>query len=68
MKKSHPHLMSQDALGINTWNIYLRVDQSPFNDVRVRRAISQAIDRQGIIDAVTIRGAPSPAVAPGLAE
>src|SRR5262249_5917231 len=40
----------------------------PFNDVRVRRAISQAIDRQGLIEAVWMRGQPSPDIAPGLAE
>jgi peptide/nickel transport system substrate-binding protein len=68
VKQSHPHLMTQDVLGINTWNIFMRADQSPFNDVRVRRAISQAIDRQELIDAVMVRGAPSPAVAPGLVE
>jgi peptide/nickel transport system substrate-binding protein len=68
LKKSHPHLMYQDVLYNSTWNIFMRVDQSPFNDVRVRRAISLAIDRQGLIDAVTLRGAPSPAVTPGLAE
>jgi peptide/nickel transport system substrate-binding protein len=68
VKKSHPHLMYQDVLANNAWNIFMRADQSPFNDVRVRRAISLAIDRQGLIDAVTVRGAPSPAVAPGLAE
>jgi peptide/nickel transport system substrate-binding protein len=46
----------------------MRTDQPPFNDVRVRRAISLAIDRQGIIDAVSMRGQPTPAVAPGLTE
>jgi peptide/nickel transport system substrate-binding protein len=34
----------------------------------VRRAISHAIDRQGMIEAVWIRGTPSSGVAPGLAE
>jgi ABC-type transport system substrate-binding protein len=36
--------------------------------VRVRRAISEAIDRQAIIDGVYLRGEPSPAVPRGLAE
>src|SRR5262249_14355766 len=66
--KAEPSLMYQDVLNINTANIGMRADQAPFNDVRVRRAISQAIDRQGLIEAVYLRGAPSLAVAPGLVE
>jgi ABC-type transport system substrate-binding protein len=34
------------------WHISMRMDKAPFNDVRVRRAISLAINRKGIIDAV----------------
>ncbi len=68
LKKSHPHLRYQDMLAINATTIWMRTDQPPFNDVRVRRAISQAIDRQAIIEAVYIRGEPSPAIGRGLAE
>src|SRR5438094_10615174 len=46
----------------------MRTDQPPFNDVRVRRAISHAIDRQGLIEAVWGRGEPTPAVGRGLVE
>src|SRR4029453_17719510 len=47
---------------------HLRAHQAPFNDVPVRRAISQAIDRQGIIEAVSMRGEPTPAIARGATE
>jgi peptide/nickel transport system substrate-binding protein len=68
LKQSHPHLVYQDIQATNAWTIWMRTDKPPFNDVRVRRAISQAVDRQGIIEAVLMRGALSPAVPPGLAE
>src|SRR6266567_7139120 len=68
LKKTHPHLMYQDFVSNVTNAIFMRTDQPPFNDVRVRRAISHAIDRQGLIEAVWIRGEPTPAVARGLVE
>ena len=68
LQKSHPQLMYRDFLSNVTTAIYMRTDQAPFHDVRVRRAISQAIDRQGIIEAVSIRGEPTPAIARGATE
>jgi peptide/nickel transport system substrate-binding protein len=68
LKKSHPHLRYQDMLAINATTIWMRTDQPPFNDVQVRRAISQAIDRQALIEAVYLRGEPSPAIGRGLAQ
>jgi peptide/nickel transport system substrate-binding protein len=68
LKKSHPHLHYQDMLAINSTTIWMRTDQPPFNDVRVRRAISQAVDRQALIEAVYLRGEPSPAIGRGLAQ
>jgi peptide/nickel transport system substrate-binding protein len=68
LKQSHPHLHYEDMQSITQTTIWMRTDQPPFTDVRVRRAISHAIDRQGIIDAVWMRGQPSPGVAPGLTE
>src|SRR5262249_29111991 len=59
LKKTHPQLAYQDFLGNMVYAISLRTDQPPFTDVRVRRAISRAIDRRALIDAVWMRGEPS---------
>jgi peptide/nickel transport system substrate-binding protein len=68
LRQSQPHLRYQDILVNAIQTIAMRTDTPPFNDVRVRRAICQAIDRQAIIDGVYLRGEPSPAVPRGLAE
>src|SRR2546425_3806925 len=68
LQHSHPHLRYQDMQSNTSTTIWMRTDQPPFHDVRVRRAISQAIDRQGLVEAVWMRGQPSPDIAPGLAE
>ena len=68
LKKSHPHLRYQDYLSQSGSVVTMRTDQPPFTDVRVRRAISHAIDRQALIEAVWGRGAPTAAVSRGLAE
>jgi peptide/nickel transport system substrate-binding protein len=68
LKKTHPHLIYRDFLGVVPGAVFMRVDMAPFSDVRVRRAISHAIDRQGLIEAVWGRGEPTAAVARGLTE
>ncbi len=68
LQQSHPHLVYQDFMSNVNGAIYMRTDLPPFNDVRVRRAISHALDRQGLIEAVALRGRPTAAIAPGLLE
>jgi peptide/nickel transport system substrate-binding protein len=68
LRKSHPNLVYRDFLSNVTHGIYMRADKPPFNDVRVRRAISHAVDRQAVIDAVFLRGEPSPGISRGLPE
>ena len=68
MKKSHPRLRYQDFLSQSGSMVTMRTDMPLFTDVRVRHAISHAIDRQAIIEAIWVRGAPTPAVSRGLVE
>ena len=69
LKQSHPKLVYQDYLSTVTASVlYVRNDLPPFTDVHVRRALSMAIDRQGIIEAVYLRGAPTPAIACGATQ
>src|SRR5262249_30805185 len=67
-KKAQPQLTYRDFVSTVTTGIYMRTDKPPFNDVRVRRAISHAVDRQAIIDAVFVKGEPTPAISRGLTE
>src|SRR5438874_9143080 len=60
--------MYRDFMSQSSSAITMRTDMPPFNDVRVRRAISHAIDRQGLIEAVWVRGEPTPSVSRGLVE
>ena len=68
LKKSHPQFVYQDFLSNVTHGIYMRTDKPPFNDVRVRQAISHAVDRQAVIDAVFLKGEPTPAISRGAPE
>src|SRR4030095_4875552 len=67
-KKSQLPLAYQDFTSNVTHLIYMRTDKPPFNDVRVRRAISHAVDRRAIIDSVFLKGEPTPAVSRGLPD
>jgi peptide/nickel transport system substrate-binding protein len=55
LKSTRPNLKTAEIVSNIFSHISMRTDQKPFNDVRVRQAISHAIDRQGIIDA-TLEG------------
>ncbi|OAI39029.1 hypothetical protein AYO38_08485 [bacterium SCGC AG-212-C10] len=52
LKKSRPDAKSEETQGIGGY-IYLRTDKAPFNDKRVRQAISMGIDRAAIRKAIS---------------
>jgi peptide/nickel transport system substrate-binding protein len=52
VKQKRPNLKVAEFPANVMSHISMRTDQKPFSDVRVRQALSHAIDRQGIIDAV----------------
>ena len=70
LKQKRPNLKTLEFPSNVMSHISMRTDQKPFSDVRVRQAISLAIDRQGIIDAtaegVGVFNPPVPAGAEGM--
>ncbi|HSE93349.1 MAG TPA: ABC transporter substrate-binding protein [Methylomirabilota bacterium] len=51
VKQKRPGIQTTEFPSNVMSHISMRTDQKPFSDVRVRHAISHAIERQGIIDA-----------------
>jgi peptide/nickel transport system substrate-binding protein len=51
LKQKRPNLKTLEFPSNVMSHISMRADQKPFNEVRVRQAMSLAMDRQGILDA-----------------
>jgi peptide/nickel transport system substrate-binding protein len=51
LKQRRPGLRVTEFVSNVETHISMRTDIKPFNDVRVRQAVSLAVDRQGIVDA-----------------
>lgn len=52
IKSASPDIVLQEYMTYSGTYIALRVDQKPFDDVRVRRALNIAVDQEAIRDAV----------------
>jgi peptide/nickel transport system substrate-binding protein len=52
LQRTNPELKYFKYQNLNWGMFYMRTDQPPFNDVRVRRALSLAIDRQAWLEAL----------------
>lgn len=52
IKKTNPQLQWSKKLYTNGWMLALRMDTKPFDDIRVRRALNLAVNKQEIIDSL----------------
>ena len=52
LQKTNPEMVITPHQVIGQGFMYMRTDQPPYNDIRVRRAVSLAIDRKGWNDAL----------------
>lgn len=52
LKQTNPEMVMTPTMVLGNGILYFRTDQAPFNDVRVRRAISLAIDRKSWNDSL----------------
>jgi peptide/nickel transport system substrate-binding protein len=52
LQRTNPDLKYYKYQSLNWGMFYMRTDQPPFNDIRVRRALSLAINRQAWLDAL----------------
>ena len=69
LKQKRPKLQTVEFPSPVMSHVSMRTDQKPFSDVRVRQAMSMAIDRQAIIEAVLEGvGSMNPAVPAALKE
>ena len=66
--KTNPDTTVFDALFPTQEQLYMNMEKEPFTDIRVRKAISMAVDRQSMVDAIYGGGEVSGPVNPSLGD
>jgi peptide/nickel transport system substrate-binding protein len=54
LEETNPDLTRYRILGTAAYNVAMRMDTKPFDDIRVRRAMNMAIDRQAILNVINL--------------
>ena len=68
LQKTNPDITVFEALFATQEQLYMNMEREPFTDLRVRKAISMAVDRQSMVDAIYGGGETSGPVNPSLGD
>lgn len=52
LQKTNPDITIFDALFPTQEQLYMNMERKPFDDIRIRKAISMAVDRQSMVNAI----------------
>ena len=68
LQKSNPDISIFEALFATQEQLYMNMEREPFTDLRVRKAISMAVDRKSMVKAIYGGGETSSPVNPSLGD
>lgn len=68
LKKTNPDAIFDELIYGTQGQVYMNMEREPFNDLRVRKAISLAVDRQNAVDSIYGKGVVSSPVNPSMTQ